>query len=104
MSELKLKIEDNYLQSFLNMLQSLNYVSIEQIKPSPKKKIKNKIDKLPKNHPLHEAIKPIRPFIPLKELAKEQNYIKTDWNALDKIVSDMDIQEPIEQLLDQLKS
>ncbi len=104
MSELKLKIEDHYLQSFLNMLQSLNYVSVEQITPSSKKKQKNNLFNLAKNHPLREAIKPIRPFVPLQELAKEQNYIKTDWQALDKIVDEMDIQEPLELLLAQLKS
>ena len=104
MSELRLTIEDNYLNAFLNMLQSLNYVSVEQVKPSPKKKLKNKLDILAKNHPLREAIKPIRAFVPLQDLAKEQNYTKTDWKALDKIVEDMDIQEPLELLLEQLKS
>ena len=104
MSELKLKIEDHHLHAFLNMLQSLNYVSVEQIKPSSKKKQKNNLDNLAKNHPLREAIKPIRPFVTLQELAKEQNYTKTDWKALDKIVDDMDIQEPLELLLQQVKS
>ena len=104
MSELKLTIEDNYLHAFLNMLQSLNYVSVEQVTPSSKKKQKNKLDNLAKNHPLREAIKPIRPFVSLQDLAKEQNYTKTDWQALDKIVDDMDIQEPLELLLEQLKS
>ena len=87
MSELKLTIEDNYLHAFLNMLQSLNYVSVEQVTPSSKKKQKNKLDNLAKNHPLREAIKPIRPFVSLQDLAKEQNYTKTDWQALDKIGS-----------------
>jgi hypothetical protein len=104
MSELKITIEDNYLNAFLKMLQSLNYVSVEQVKPSSKKTVKSKLDNLAKNHPLRDAIKPIRPFVPLQDLAKEQNYIKTDWKALDKMVDDMDIQEPLEVLLEQLKS
>ena len=104
MSELKLTIEDNYLNSFLKMLQQLNYVSVEQVKPSSRKTTKSKLDNLAKNHPLREAIKPMRTFVPLQDLAKEQNYTKTDWKVLDKMVDEMDIQEPLDLLLEQLKS
>jgi hypothetical protein len=104
MSEVKLQIEDNYLSTFLHLIQSLNYVSVEQVKPSTRNKKKNLLDTLPKNHPLREAIKPIRPFVSLQDLAKEQNYIKTDWQKLDKMVDELDIQESLEELLEQLKS
>ena len=103
MSEVKLKIEDSYLSTFLQLVQSLKYVSVEQVK-TPRVSKKNGLVTLPKDHPLHEAIKPIRPFVPLQELAKEQNYTKTDWAQLDKMVETMDIQEPLEELLEQLRA
>ena len=103
MSEVKLKIEDSYLSTFLKLVESLKYVSVEQVK-TPRASKKNGLVTLPKNHPLHEAIKPVRPFVPLQVLAKEQNYTKTNWAQLDKMVETMDIQEPLEELLEQLKS
>ena len=103
MSEVKLKIEDSYLSTFLQLVESLKYVSVEQVK-TPRASKKIGLVTLPKDHPLREAIKSIRPFVPLQVLAKEQNYTKTNWAQLDKMVETMDIQEPLEELLEQLKS
>ena len=58
--------------------------------------------RLAPNDPLWEAIKPIKATANFDDLMKEQNYKGTDWDTLDRIAKEMDIQEPIEDLLAQL--
>ena len=38
----------------------------------------------------------------LEQMMKEQGYKGVDWQKVDRIVTEMDIQEPIEELLKQL--
>ena len=45
---------------------------------------------------------PIRNGISVEMLKKEQNFIGTDWKKADEWVKELDIQEPIEELLSQL--
>jgi hypothetical protein len=54
------------------------------------------------NSALRQVIKPIRQAPTFEQLAKEQNYTKTDWNRLRKVADEMNIQEPIDDLLAQL--
>lgn len=108
MSEIKLTIQDQYLSAFLNYLKTLNYIEVEQVQTS-KKQVRTKktnpdalLESLAIDDPLRQVIKPIRKSATLEQLAKEQNYVKTDWNRLRKVADEMDIQEPIEELLAQL--
>ena len=102
MSEIKITVQDQYLSMFLNYLNTLSYIEVEQVQPTKKKKRTQKkasdtlLDALAADDPLRQVIKPIRQSATLAQLAKEQNYIKTDWNRLRKVADDMDIQEPIE--------
>lgn len=106
MSEIKIRVQDQYLSMFLSYLETLNYVEIEDVQKSKKKKSIKKSDiqleKLAINNPLRQVIKPIRSAPTLEQLTKEQNYTKTDWNRLRKVADEIDIQEPIEDLLAQL--
>jgi hypothetical protein len=48
---------------------------------------------------LQRVIKPIREKITLVDLIREQNYKGFDRLAFDKLVKELDIQDPIEELL-----
>ncbi len=50
------------------------------------------------------TIKPLRKNITLDELLAEQNFKGFDRQELDKLISEINIQEPIEELLEMLKS
>ena len=49
-----------------------------------------------------EIFKPIREDITIEEMIKEQNYTGFDREEFDILVKELDIQEPIEELLNQL--
>ena len=55
--------------------------------------------------PLRAFIKPnpIRKHVTAEQLMKEQNYTRTNWERVYKLVDNMAIEEPIELLLAQLK-
>ncbi len=108
MYEVKLNIEEQYLSVFLKYLDTLQSVQIEKV--IKKRAVKNDISKnemllktLPPNDPLRRVIKPIRKGISLQQILTEQNYKGTNWAKIDEIAEKMDIQEPLEELLKQLK-
>ena len=49
-----------------------------------------------------EIFKPMRENITIEEMVKEQNYKGFDRDEFDKLIKELDIQEPIEELLNQL--
>ncbi len=107
MSEIKLSIEDKYLSTFLNFLSTLNYVSIKEIaenenKPNGKNAQEFFLKNLSPNDPMKQASQPMRSGVTAQDLIKEQGYKKTDWERLEQLAKEMDIQEPIEQLIEQL--
>ena len=64
------------------------------------KRVKEMLDSLSKNNDLlYRMIKPVSEKITVEDLIKEQNYKGFDRNAFDKIVSEMDVTDPIEELL-----
>ena len=61
------------------------------------------LDELPISEESAKRIfRPIRKGISLEALKYEQNFKGTDWDKADKWVQELDIQEPIEELLSQL--
>ena len=109
MSEIKLTVQDQYLSAFLTLLNSIDYVKIEQVNQPNKKERPNEsasdvlMKTLPIDDPLRQVIKPIRTKVSLDTIIKEQNYTRTNWQKLTKIAQEMAIEEPIEELLAQLK-
>jgi translation initiation factor RLI1 len=108
MYEVKLNIEEQYLSMLLKYLDTLQSVHIEKI--IKKREQKNGLSKneillktLPLNDPLRQVIKPIRKGVTLQQILAEQNYTKTNWTRVDEIAQNLDIQEPLEELLTQLK-
>lgn len=108
MYEVKLNIGEQSLSMLLQYLDTLQAVQIEKIiKKREQKKVVSKnevlLKKLPLNDPLRQVIKPIRKGINIEQILKEQNYQGTNWATVNDIVQKLDIQEPLEDLLAQLK-
>ncbi len=101
MYEIKLNIEEQYLATFINYLESLKSVQIEKIikKRQPVARVsqltKNEelLLTLPDDDPLRQFIKPLREHVTAEQLIKEQNYKGTDWRKLDDLAKILDIQE-----------
>ena len=75
MTELKIKIEDQYVAAFLNFLETLSYVEVENLGAGN---------------------------ATIEALIKESGYKKTDWAKVTAHAEKMDIQESTEELLAQL--
>ena len=116
MSEIKLSIDDQYLQAFLSFLQTLHYVRVEKVAPNGRtKKTKEKKDQpasvaevflagLPPDSPLHQAVKPIRKNVTVEDLIRESGYVRTDLEKLRRLAIELDIPQSTETLLAQLTS
>ena len=112
MSEIKISIDDQYLQAFLAFLQTLNYVQVEKVTASAgKDKTKTQtdnateafLDGLPSDSPLRQVVKPIRKGeVTAEDLIRESGYVKTDWEKVHEIGIAMDIPQSTEELLAQL--
>lgn len=110
MYEIKLNIEEHSLVTLLQYLQTLQSVEIEKIikKRLPKKNPSKKepLFSIPSlDEPLKSAIaRPIRKDITLQQILQAQNYKGTNWNKVDEIAKNLNIQEPLEDLLAQLNA
>ena len=51
------------------------------------------------NDLLYRVVKPVREKITVEDLIQKQNYKGFDRAAFDKLVTELDIQDPIEELL-----
>jgi len=112
MSEIKINIDDKYLQAFLAYLQTLSYVQVEKVSKKPsdrreKAKAGNAteafLDGLPPDSPLRQVVKPIRKGkVTAEDLIRESGYVRTDWEKVKEIGAAMDIPQTTEELLAQL--
>lgn len=114
MSEIKISIDDQYLQAFLAFLQTLNYVQVEKVtkrgksnkaKPGTGSAAESFLENLPPDSPLCQAVKPVRKGnVTAADLIRESGYIKTDWDKVSEIGNRMDIPQSTEELLAQLSA
>ncbi|MEY4936422.1 MAG: hypothetical protein RIS64_2781 [Bacteroidota bacterium] len=110
MSEIQLAIQDQYMAAFLEFIKTLPYIEIQQVtapkkQPKPKKsKVAIMLEQIPEKAPIRKVIRPVRPAKSLDAIVKAQNYRGTNMENLKKMARSMDLQEPIEELLAQLKS
>ena len=107
MYKVELNIEKEYLVAFLSYLETIQAIQIKKITQSrtadkPLSKGEKLLKTLPKSDPLRQAIRPIRKGVTLQQILKEQNYQGTDWAKVDEIAVAMNLQEPLEDLLNQL--
>ncbi|MEY4935185.1 MAG: hypothetical protein RIS64_1544 [Bacteroidota bacterium] len=106
MSEIHLIVQDDYINAFLELIQKMPQIRVQGVKPTlPKSKNQRLLEQLPLNDPLRKAIRArLRTPKTLEQMMQLQNYQKTNWVRLREVANAMDIQEPIELLLEQLKS
>ena len=115
MSEIRIHIEDQYVQTFLSVLQTMSYVQIEAVvAEAPNAKGPKTSDfstateiylsGLPAESPLRMAVKPMRKTISVEDLVRESGYVGTDWGKISEIGLAMDIQQSTEELLAQLSA
>lgn len=108
MSEVKLHIDDHYLQAFLDFLRTIDYVRVEKVTDSanedyPANATESFLAGLAEDNPLRQVIKPIRKGkVTAEDLIRESGYLKTDWNKVKEIGEAMDIPQSLEELLAQL--
>jgi len=95
MLELRIQIDEQYLQTFLSFLQTLSYVKVEVIEVPRKVKNKKKsapvsatdvyLATLSPDSPLRKVIKPIRQNVTVEDLIRESGYVRTDWEKIREI-------------------
>ena len=65
--------------------------------------IKEMLQKVSSENDLfNRIVKPIRKTITVEDMIREQNYKGFDREGFDKLVKELDIQDPIEELLNEL--
>jgi len=90
----------------LNMtVETKKYKLIEKITSLKDEEVLNKLDLVIDeysrgNFILMEIVKPIREKLDIEQLKKEQNYQGFDKDEVDQLIKEIDIQEPIEELLE----
>jgi len=114
MSEIKISIDDQYLQAFLAFLQTLNYVQVEKVtkrgksnkaKPKTCNAAESFLENLPPDSPLRQAVKPIRKGnVTAEDLIRESRYVKTDWEKVREIGAKMNIPQSTKELMAQLSA
>ena len=110
MSEIKIIIDDRYLQAFLAFLKTLNYVEVSKVSQDKSKTIASSPDvngnflaNLPPDSLLRQAVKPTRKNVTADELIRESGNVKTDLEILRQLAIELDIQQSTEELLAQLQ-
>ena len=90
----------------MNMtVETKKYKLIEKITSLKDEEVLNKLDLVIDeysrgNFILMEIVKPIREKLDIEQLKKEQNYQGFDKDEVDQLIKEIDIQEPIEELLE----
>ena len=114
MSELRLQIDDQYLQAVLSYLQTLSYVKVEVVSAPKKAKAKAKkkdaptsatdayLATLPPDSQLRKVIKPMRQSVTAEELIRESGYVRTDLKKLRQLAIELDIPQSTDELIAQL--
>lgn len=85
-------------------VEAKKYKLIEKITDLQDEEVLNKLEILLGEHSkgnliLMEIVKPVREKFDIEQLKKEQNYQGFDKEEVDRLIKEIDIQEPIEELL-----
>lgn len=85
-------------------VETKKYKLIEKITSLQDEEVLNKLELLLDEYSkgnliLMEIVKPIRENLDVEQLKKEQNYQGFDKEEVDRLIKEIDLQEPIEELL-----
>ena len=106
MTEIKIKIDDQYVAAFLNFLETLSYVKVEKTtgngtKQSAREKF---LESASPDHPLWKAVQAEPQNVTLEMIISASGHKKTDWAKVAAHAENMDVQESTEVLLAQLNA
>ena len=85
-------------------VETKKYKLIEKITSLQDEEVLNKLELVLNEYSrgnliLMEIVKPIREKLDIEQLKKEQNYQGFDKEEVDRLIKEIDLQEPIEELL-----
>ena len=85
-------------------VETKKYKLIEKITNLQDEEVLNKLELVLKEYSkgnliLMDIVKPIREKLDIEQLKKEQNYQGFDKEEVDRLIKEIDLQEPIEELL-----
>lgn len=85
-------------------VETKKYKLIEKITSLQDEEVLNKLELVLDEYSrgnliLMEIVKPIREKLDIEQLKKEQNYQGFDKEEVDRLIKEIDLQEPIEELL-----
>ena len=88
-------------------VETKKYKLIERITSLQDEEVLNKLELVLNEYSrgnliLMEIVKPIREKLDLEQLKKEQNYQGFDKEEVDRLIKEIDLQEPIEELLEMI--
>jgi hypothetical protein len=88
-------------------LETKKYKLIEKITSLKDEEVLNKLELVLNEYSrgnliLMEIVKPIREKLDIEQLKKEQNYQGFDKEEVDRLIKEIDLQEPIEELLEMI--
>ena len=88
-------------------IEKLKYEILAEIVKTNDEAILNSIKEMllkvsSENDLFNRIVKPTREKITVEDLIREQNYKGFDKEKVDKLIKEMDIQDPIEELLNEL--
>lgn len=105
MSEIRLNVDDRYLQTFLGFLKTLNYVEVSKVSKTPdlKEANQNILLTLPVDDPLRMALNTPIQSTNIEDALLNRNYQKTDLIKLGLLAEELAIPESAEELIAQLE-
>ncbi|MCB9351969.1 MAG: hypothetical protein H6573_31425 [Lewinellaceae bacterium] len=88
-------------------VETKKYKLIEKITSLQDEEVLNKLELVLNEYSrgnliLMEIVKPIREKLDIEQLKKEQNYQGFDKEEVDRLIKEIDLQEPIEKLLEMI--
>ena len=88
-------------------VETKKYKLIEKITSLQDEEVLNKLELVLKEYSkgnliLMDIVKPIREKLDIEQLKKEQNYQGFDKEEIDRLIKEIDLQEPIEKLLEMI--
>ena len=92
------------LDLLLDFVEQLNIRIVQKNETAPTDAPVGEIGSAEPGSTVHSIIKPLRKKLRIADLKKEQKYRGMNQAKLDLLINELDIQEPIEILLAQLKA
>jgi hypothetical protein len=107
MSEIRLNVDDRYLQALLGLLKKLDYVEVKKISKSDltqeeKNSAGDYLSIIPATDPLHLALKKPIHSVNIEDALINNEYQKTDLAELEKFATELAIPQTADELIAQL--